>query len=481
MYLIYNLLLWPAALLLIPWVGWRILRRRLPGLPERLGFISPDPLDARPVIWLHAVSLGEVKAAAPLLSDLRAQRPEVRFVVTTSTRTGAEAARDILSADDVIFFPPFDIVWICRRFVSRIRPDALVVMETELWPNLFREAKRAGIPLLVVNGRISDHAFPRYHASCFLWRRVLEHPDAILAQSNRDVERFIALGAPAGKVTAAGNLKYAVRPSISPIVARLRLTAKQAGAGPILVAGSTMPGEEAFLLAAFRELRQEFPRLWMILAPRHPERFAAVAHEIRSAGIAFERRSALTSIVPGNAQARAALGGSPEISLPGILLLDSVGELDSAYDLADVAFVGGTLVPTGGHNILEPARFGKAILIGPSMSNFQDIANAFLQDVSLPGLDGSRTGAAVQILNASTLAPALRYLFKNPALRRRLGEAARSLVESELNPLGRIREELERLMSVRCAPKDGADGPVAVPAATTAAAIEPSPLHEARE
>ena len=480
MYLIYNLLSWPVAVFLSPWIGYRAWRGRLPGLGQRLGLLPSLTLESRPVIWLHAVSLGEVKAAAPLLGELRTQFPELRIVLTTSTRTGWQAARECLSSNDVVLFPPFDLAWICRRFLRRIRPQAVLVMETELWPNLFREAKRSGVPLLLVNGRVSDRAFPRYRASRFFWRRVLAEPDAILTQSKRDAERFLALGAPKDKVAVAGNLKYAIRPLFSPIVPRLRAMAEEAGAGPILVAGSTMPGEEKFLAAAIRELGQEFPRLLMVLAPRHPERFAAVGEELRAAGIPFKRRSALSIMSSGVSQ-EVASGSDMQtkLELPGVLLLDSIGELGAVYELADVAFVGGTLVPTGGHNILEPACFGKAILIGPSMSNFQDIADTFLRDARPSGIDGVRTGAVVQIRDASSLSSAMRYLFRNPALCRRLGEAAHSLVENELNPLDRIRRELVRLVAPpNHLPNNPASGSVGFP---ETAVVDTRPLHEARK
>lgn len=503
MYLIYNLLSWPVALLLSPWLAYRAWRGRLPGLGQRLGLIPPFTPDSRPSIWLHAVSLGEVKAAAPLLGELRAQFPGLRIVLTTSTRTGWQAARECLSGNDVVMFPPFDLAWICRRFLRRIRPQALLVMETELWPNLFREAKRSGVPLLLVNGRVSDRAFPRYRATRFFWQRVLAQPDAILTQSKRDAERFLALGAPQDKVEVAGNLKYAIRPLFSPIVPRLRAIAEEAGAGPILVAGSTMPGEEKFLTAAIRELGQEYPRLLMILAPRHPERFASVGEELHAAGIPFVRRSALSIMSPEASQGGAA--GSDlqtKLELPGVLLLDSIGELGAVYELANVAFVGGTLVPTGGHNILEAACFGKAILIGPSMSNFQDIADTFLRDnqsrprkqadthrtrssdPSIPGLDGVRMGTVVQVLDASSLSSTLRYLFRNPAFCRRLGEAAQRLVEKELNPLDRIRRELVRLAGPpNQPPNHPTSGAAEFPqtAVVDAGPIDATPLSEARK
>jgi len=483
MYLIYNLLSWPVALLLGPWLAYRAWRGRLPGLGQRLGLIPPVAADSRPVVWLHAVSLGEVKAVAPLLGDLRTQFPGLRIVLTTSTRTGWQAARECLSDGDAVLFPPFDLAWICRRFLHRIRPQAILVMETELWPNLFREAKQSGVPLLLVNGRVSDRAFPRYRATRFFWRRVLAEPHAILTQSKRDAERFLALGAPPERVEVAGNLKYAIRPLPSPIVARLRAMAEEAGAGPILVAGSTMPGEERFLAAAIRELGQEFPHLLTILAPRHPERFASVGEELRAAGIAFLRRSALSVASQGETSGS---NLQAELELPGVLLLDSIGELGAVYELADVAFVGGTLVPTGGHNILEPACFGKAILIGPSMSNFQDIADTFLRDGRDSGLDGVRMGAAVQLLDASSLSSALRYLFRNPDLCRSLGEAARGLVQKELNPMERIRREMARLGGPLShpqnhAPNHPAGGAPADKEFPQAAVADARPLSEARK
>jgi 3-deoxy-D-manno-octulosonic-acid transferase len=267
-------------------------------------------------------------------------------------------------------------------------------------------------------------------------------------------------------VAVAGNLKYAIRPPQAAIVPQLRAILDQSAAGPILVAGSTMPGEEKFLLAVFRELAQEFPRLWMILAPRHPERFEAVAEEIRAAGIPLLRRSELSP--------SAALQSAPatKTELPGVLLLDSTGELGSVYELATGAFVGGTLVPTGGHNILEPACFAKPIVIGPSMTNFQEIADAFLEanpsrdregtgPTVIPGVARARIGAVVQIPDAGALAPALRFIFNNPGVRELWGGAARRLLENRLNPTDRILRELERLMGSKTA----ANGePVELPA-----------------
>jgi 3-deoxy-D-manno-octulosonic-acid transferase len=325
-----------------------------------------------------------------------------------------------------------DYAWICRRFLRRLRPDVVVILETELWPNLFREVKRSGASLLLVNGRISDRSFPRYRATRLFWRRVLAYPDALFPQSGRDADRFRTLGAPQARVRVAGNLKFAARPAASAFVETLRARLRESGAGPILVAGSTMPGEEKYLLDAFLQLRHEFPTLFMVLAPRHPERFAAVAEEVRLSGIPLQLRSQWTEKT------------TPPV--PGILLLDSTGELGSMYALATVAFVGGTLVSTGGHNILEPAHFACPTVIGPSMENFREIAQQFLESNTtgqILGDDGIRTGAVVQVQDASGLVTALRYLFANPAFAKRLGESARELANQQLSGLEPLLQELE--------------------------------------
>ena len=410
MYLLYNLALCLATVLLLPYAAYRMLRGRLPGLEQRLGLFSwQGPRAGEPVIWVHAVSVGEVNSAAALVKELRNRLPQVRIVITSSTKTGWNAARQLAGPQDLVLFPPWDLKSVCRRFLRRLRPSAVLVLETELWPNFFRECKRSGAVLLLANGRISHRTFPSYVASRFLWRRVLAWPDAVFVQSIADAERFKALGAPPAKVYVAGNLKFASQPACVPIVETLRRTLRESkgsenlAPGPVLVAGSTMPGEEKFLLDAFQQLLPEFPRLWMILAPRHPDRFAAVTQQIRALGIPFQLRSEWKADT------------CPR--LPGVLILDSMGELGAVYELATVAYVGGTLVPTGGHNILEPASFARPIVIGPSMSNFQEIADEFLAESgvgNIPLAGEIRTGAMVQIPNPAALAPVLRFLFRDP-------------------------------------------------------------------
>ena len=442
MYFLYNLALRLASVLLLPWIAYWRMRGRLPGLGQRLGWFSWTPFPpGTPTIWIHAVSVGEVKAAAALIGKIGSRIPNVHFVVTSSTGAGWNAARQLLNPSDQVLFPPIDLISVCRIFLRRIGPHAVIVLETELWPNLFRECKRYGAVLLLANGRISDRTFPRYRASRLLWRRVLEQPDALFVQSSAEAERFADLGAPPEKLHVAGNLKFASQPAPSALISALRETfrdSQDSSTGPVIIAGSTMPGEEKYLLEAFQELLPEFPRLWMVLAPRHPNRFAAVAEQVQASGVPVQLRSQWSAPF--------------RPVLPGILILDSIGELGAMYELATVAFVGGTLVPTGGHNILEPASFARPIVIGPSMSNFQEIARDFLQDAgleSIPNVDNIGIGSIIQVPDPSKLVPVFRFLFRNPAFRDRLGETARDCWKRNLSGVVPIVDELQRLLALR--------------------------------
>jgi 3-deoxy-D-manno-octulosonic-acid transferase len=424
MYLLYNLLLWILSPALLGWAVWRNRRGRLDGLRARCGFFSEHlSPDAAPVVWLHAVSLGEMKVAGALADQLRARVPGIRFVLTASTRTGYAEARRNAGAADVVLYPPADYRWVCRLFLRRLRPDLLVVLETELWPNLFREAKRFGAGLVVANARISDRSLPRYRATRSFWKAVLGQVDAVYAQSPRDAERFALLGAPENRVQMAGNLKYTMPLPTTPLAATLAQALRDAKAGPVLVAGSTMPGEEAILLDTFLHLRRDFPALWMILAPRHPERSAAVAAEARAQGVPLQLRSAWT---PG------------EAIVPGIFLLDTTGELASLYPLATAAFIGGTLVPTGGHNILEPAQAGCPIVIGPSMENFAEIAGRFLQ-----------ANALIQVRDSSDLISSFRSLLTRPDHGKELGRAARELLERQESGMEVLLKAIQQRLSGR--------------------------------
>lgn len=382
---------------------------------ERLGgepaSLHPTPPGA---IWLHAVSVGEVISSAGLLREIRARAPSIPLYVSVSTLAGRELADErIAPLVDGIFYPPIDYAFAIRRVLGRIRPAAIVILETEIWPALYGEAKRAGCALLVVNGRISDRAFPRYRRWKFFFQDALRRPDAILAQSDRDAARYMELGAPPDRVLAIGNLKYDAEPSrsepprvISELMARL-------APKNIWIAASTMPGadasdidEDAAVIGAFVQLAATHPGLLLILVPRKPERFDEVEAQLRAAGVRYLRRS--HDALPA------------DLALPCVLLLDSIGELAGLFPLASVVFMGGTLARRGGHNVLEPAACRKAIVTGPHLENFAAMADEF------------RTQRAfVEIAGPSELAGAMARLLDNPALCESLGSRAAALAASK--------------------------------------------------
>ncbi len=439
MYFFYQLILLLASPLLAAWMLVRVLSGRMPGLGQRLGFFtSPPRPKTGPRLWLHAVSLGEVKVAAALAAELREHVPDLEVIFTASTKTGQQEAQRSAGPRDLVLFPPLDFAWVCRRFLKYIQPDVLLIVETELWPNLFRQARRADLPLLIVNGRLSDRSWPRYRSTRWFWRNVLDNVDHVYASGQADAERFLALGVSREKLQTAGNLKFSIHCGRTESGEFVRKAAAQLLGSPetkVLVAGSTMPGEERLLIEAYRVLRQEFPALWLILAPRHPERFGEAAALLTGAGIPFTRRSAWHA--------------DQSIKMTDALLLDTIGELASVYQLATVAFVGGTLVPTGGHNILEPAMFGKPIVIGPSMENFSEIADRFLRDATklqIPPATEVAVGGIIQIREALSLGPAIHYLLSSPIAAERIGNLARQVLERSQESYSSVREEIVSLL-----------------------------------
>lgn len=364
----------PYWLLRMAWGG-----RYRHGLGQRLGFISSGLrtfVGQRSTIWVHAVSVGEVIAASRLIELLQGLNPALPVVISTTTRTGQKLAQERFdksdgrfdkskSAPTRVFYYPLDFAWIVRRYLHALNPLAIVLVESELWPRMLVEAQRANIPVIVVNGRISNRSLPRYRALRLLWRPLLRKLTLVLAQSEEDRKRFVELGVPLGAAQTAGNLKYDVRVAgESAITRELREHLPQAG--KVIVAGSTLEGEERTLLDAFRELLLESPQLTMILAPRHPQRFRAVERSITDASLTLVRRSDWMQL-------------PQPIPAGSIFLLDTVGELASVYSLASVAFVGGSLVPAGGHNPLEPAQFAVPIVMGPYTENFRGMVAALLE------------------------------------------------------------------------------------------------------
>ena len=420
MFFFYNLILACAALLSLPWWLFQMrLGKFRTGLKERLGSVPPHLKNARPnTIWVHAVSVGEVLAVSQLITDLQKKYPDRQVFISTTTVTGQNLARQRFGAERV-FFMPLDFSFAVRPYLRALRPQLIILAETEFWPNLLRLAGKQSVTIATVNARISDRSFPRYQRFKWFFRRVLSEIDLFLAQTEEDASRLRAIGAATERVAVSGNLKFDIRPSAqSGLVNDLRVAIGKNG--PVLVCGSTAEGEEEPLLQAFKAVQQKFPSAVMILAPRHPERFEKVAALVSSARIALQRRS---------------MWPSPQPVQPGVFLLDSVGELAAIYALADIAFVGGSLVPTGGHNILEPAQYGAAIVVGPHTFNFREIVSIFEQ------------GDAVSVVTAETLTPHLLELLNNPAQRKLLGLRAKALFARHAGATQRTMEALRPLLA----------------------------------
>ncbi len=409
MYLVYSILTFIAFAALSPYFLYQAVRYKkyIGGLRQRLGLLPITfNVDAEASIWLHAVSVGEVMVVRALTSDLRARYPRLRLFLSTTTISGQQIARKVPDVDGVFYFP-FDWTSVIRRTLALVRPRLFIMMETEIWPNLLRECRRRGVPTILINGRISDRSYPRYRLVRRFFRRVLADVDRFCMQSEESARRLLALGADAGRVTVTGSLKFdsvegpAARPPGRDRVLRLfRLSP----ARTVIVAGSTMRGEEASVLHAFAAVKQAAADALCILAPRQPERFSEVDRLARQAGFTTVRRTDL----PIDAEPRA-----------DVVVLDTIGELAQIYQIATAVFVGGSLADFGGHNILEPAMFGKPIVFGPHMQNFREIAEAFVAN-----------GAAVQIRSARELDDALIGLVTDPVRRARMGAAARALVDA---------------------------------------------------
>jgi 3-deoxy-D-manno-octulosonic-acid transferase len=382
------------------------------GLSERLGWV-PDRLregDARRTIWVHAVSVGEVLAASRLVNELSACAPQYRVLLSTTTRTGQRLARERTGANHAFYFP-LDFPWIVRRYLRVLDPVLLVLVETELWPNLLTACRQNAIPVAVVNGRISDRSLPRYLRLRRMWKGILSGVSIVLAQSQEDVKRLKAIGAPAGRVSFAGNLKFDVR-SAEPAPITTTLREKLPAGTRVLVCGSTLEGEEEILLDAFHQLLKTIPDCVMILAPRHPERFARVVQLLKNRKETCVRRS--------NWMKR------PVKIKPGtVILLDSIGELASVYALASVAFVGGSLVPAGGHNPLEPAQFAVPVVMGNHYANFRAIIDTLLQ------------AEALKLATTETLVPMLENLLTDHEAANALGVRALEVFHHESGATGR--------------------------------------------
>jgi len=393
-----------AALPFLP-LSLAFSRRFRPGLAERFGWYARSKLQtlygARP-IWIHAASVGEILAAAKLLSALKAKSPERKVIFSTFTDTGNAMARRCAGAD-AVFFIPLDHPLIVRRALTQLDPAAVIVVETEIWPNLLHEAFKLGIPTLLLSGRLSERAFKRYLWFRGFFRRVLQCFAALGMQSDDDKDRITRLGADAKRVRVTGNLKRA-----APLAGAGYDTeaAQREGAGgtraqrlrPLLVVGSSHRGEEAILLDVFINLKKQFPDLQLAIAPRHPERFAEVEKLLQSSGLSFEKESRMDGRLSFHQD---------------VMFIDTLGDLGKYYARADIAFVGGSLVGVGGHNLLEPAFFKKPVLFGPFMTNFRTLADEM-----------KISGGGIEVHDAGDLLREITGLLLDPEKRRSTGEKA---------------------------------------------------------
>ena len=433
MYFFYRLFSAAAMIFLAPYYllrGWRrgesaqAFRQRLGSVPPEItAQASQAATSGANAIWIHAVSVGEVLAAKPMVDGLRDRFPQRPIFVSTTTETGQRLARERLVNANGIFYFPLDWVVPVRRALRTIRPSAVIVMETEIWPNFLREAKRSSIPIIFANARKSPKSFARFKRWEFLvgpfFAETIEDAALFLPQTSEDATRLAAMGASPRQMEVMGNLKYdAEPPPMSPFASWLEQQIRQQERWPVIVAGSIVAGEEDAVMAAYDMVQRQWRHTLLILAPRKPDRFEAAAKLSAEGGWKVIRRSQLDLSLPLDEEV-------------DVLLLDSIGELAALYSFADVTFVGGSLVASGGHNILEPAWFSRPPVFGTSMENFQDMADQFL--------DGR---AGVQVASAQSLGKVWTQLIENSALRDAMGKSALAIAERNR---GTAQRSLDRI------------------------------------
>lgn len=424
----YNIL---SIFLLIPVILYHLYRSvsrgRPPAFRERFGYLpatEPAGIGKRPVIWLHAVSVGESIAARPLLKALRKRYTGHAILVSNTTETGREISSTFPEKDICIYFP-FDFLPVVRRTLERIKPELVIIMETEIWPNFTREATRLNIPVILANGRISDRSFGRYLKFDWFFRHALQLFSCLCMQTETDRERIITIGAPEERTLATGNLKYDI--PFHQVQEEERASLREQffipGNLTVMTAGSTHSGEEELVLAAYLDLLTTCDHLFLVLVPRHPERANEVTALLEQMNLPYRRRTAMPP------SAAAPFHGGE------VLLVDTIGEMMGLYTLSDLVFVGGSLVQTGGHNLLEPASLGIPCIFGPHMSNFREIAALVLQ-----------YGAGIQVETSDALPEVLKSLVDNETLRQVLGQNGLKLMRDNGGATERLMREIARYL-----------------------------------
>ncbi len=427
-YVAYNIL---SIFLLIPLIFYHLYRSvsrgRPPAFLERFGHVAAEDLSiigSKPVIWLHAVSVGESIAARPLLKALRALYPDHAILVSNTTETGRAISSTFPEKDLCIYFP-FDFLPAVRTALRSIRPALIIIMETEIWPNFTREATSLGIPVMLANGRISDRSFGRYLKFAWFFRHSLRQFSSLCMQTEIDRERIIAIGAAPEQTVVTGNLKYDI--PFHPVEEEEKAELRRQYAIPdtlmAIVAASTHPGEEELILSAYLELLKTCDNLFLLLVPRHPERATEVAVLLERVTLPYRRRTTIT------------LSDETPFQAGEVLLVDTIGEMMGLYALSDLAFVGGSLKPTGGHNLLEPASLGIPSLFGPYMNNFREIADLVL-----------KYGAGIQIKEPEKLAETVRTVVTNSTLRQVLGQNGLKMMRDNGGATKHQMQEIARFL-----------------------------------
>lgn len=432
MYFIYSVLLSIAFLILLPRFLFDALRhgKYVAGFRERLGDVTPVPNSTTPLIWIHAVSVGEAQAARPLVRELKTRFPDIALAISTTTRTGQELARDVFKDDAVsIFYFPFDWRWTVRRVLSAIRPTAVVILETELWPGFLRECRNQKIPVAIVNGRLSGQSFRRYRLVKQFISRVLSCVTLAIMQTDSDANRLIELGMEPGNVKVSGSLKFdaGVLPATTSGTNYFTERFALGGGAPVILAASTHAPEERIILESFKQILSKLPDARLVIAPRHPERFNDVATLIELSGLSYSRRTK-PAVVADKTNT--------------VILVDSIGELQSIYSLATIVFVGGSIAKTGGHNILEPAAIGACVVTGGYTHNFQAIVETFSKADALVQLSPMPEAEAREELTT-----VFTGLLEDHTRRAEIGARARKLVKQNRGATQRTVDWLEPLLS----------------------------------